>query len=143
MKKPAYSAALDRVLFRASRLARELGGAQTGTEHLLLALSQERISQTGRILCYQGAEGRLLRCMLLTRQEPEPAGRQGLSAAAARALDGAQHEADRLGAPLCLPEHLLLSLMRRRECFRSLASTATAYFRKHMTACASYIRRRT
>ena len=42
MKKPAYSAALDRVLFRASRLARELGGAQTGTEHLLLALSQER-----------------------------------------------------------------------------------------------------
>ena len=112
MKKPAYSAALNRVLFRASRLARELGGAQTGTEHLLLALSQERISQTGRILCYQGAEGRLLRCMLLTRQEPEPAGRQGLSAAAARALDGAQHEADRLGAPLCLPEHLLLSLMR-------------------------------
>ena len=112
MKKPAYSAALDRVLFRASRLARELGGAQTGTEHLLLALSQERISQTGRILCYQGAEGRLLRCMLLTRQEPEPAGQQGLSAAAARALDGAQHEADRLGAPLCLPEHLLLSLMR-------------------------------
>ena len=112
MKKPAYSAALDRVLFRASRLARELGGAQTGTEHLLLALSQERISQTGRILCYQGAEGRLLRCMLLTRQEPEPAGRQGLSAAAARALDGAQHEANRLGAPLCLPEHLLLSLMR-------------------------------
>ena len=112
MKKPAYSAALDRVLFRASRLARELGGAQTGTEHLLLALSQERISQTGRILCYQGAEGRLLRCMLLTRQEPEPAGRQGLSVAAARALDGAQHEADRLGAPLCLPEHLLLSLMR-------------------------------
>ena len=112
MKKPAYSAALDRVLFRASRLARELGGAQTGTEHLLLALSQERISQTGRILCYQGAEGRLLRCMLLTRQEPEPAGRQGLSAAAARALDGARHEADRLGAPLCLPEHLLLSLMR-------------------------------
>ncbi len=148
MKKPAYSAALNRVLFRASRLARELGGAQTGTEHLLLALSQERISQTGRILCYQGAEGRLLRCMLLTRQEPEPAGRQGLSAAAARALDGAQHEADRLGAPLCLPEHLLLSLsattpMRRRECFRSLASTATAYFQKHMTACASYIRRRT
>ena len=113
MKKPAYSAALDRVLFRASRLARELGGAQTGTEHLLLALSQERISQTGRILCYQGAEGRLLRCMLLTRQEPEPAGRQGLSAAAARALDGARHEADRLGAPLCLPEHLLPAKVTR------------------------------
>ena len=113
MKKPAYSAALDRVLFRAARLARELGGAQTGTEHLLLALSQERLSQTGRILCYQGAEGRLLRCMLLTKQErPEPSGRQGLSAAAAKALDGARREAVRLGAALCLPEHLLLSLMR-------------------------------
>ena len=113
MKKPAYSAALDRVLFRASRLARELGGAQTGTEHLLLALSQERISQTGRILCYQGAEGRLLRCMLLTkREQPKPSGRQGFSGAAARALDGARHEALRLGAPLCQPEHLLLSLMR-------------------------------
>lgn len=148
MKKPAYSAALDRVLFRASRLARELGGAQTGTEHLLLALSQERISQTGRILCYQGAEGRLLRCMLLTRQEPEPAGRQGLSAAAARALDGAQHEADRLARPsacrsICCFPSCATTPMRRRACFRSLASTATAYFRKHMTACASYIRRRT
>ena len=113
MKKPAYSAALDRVLFRAARLARELGGAQTGTEHLLLALSQERLSQTGRILCYQGAEGRLLRCMLLTKQErPEPSGRQGFSAAAAKALDGARREAVRLGAALCLLEYLLFSLMR-------------------------------
>mgnify|MGYP002954322166 FL=1 len=51
--------------------------------------------------------------MLLTRQEPEPAGQQGLSAAAARALDGAQHEADRLGAPLCLPEHLLPAKVTR------------------------------
>ena len=49
MKKPAYSAALDRVLFRASRLARELGGAQTGTEHLLLALAQEKISSAGKM----------------------------------------------------------------------------------------------
>ena len=115
MKKPAYSAALDRVLFRAARLARELGGAQTGTEHLLLALSQERLSQTGRILCYQGAEGRLLRCMLLTKQEkPEPSGRQGLSAAAAKALDGARREAVRLGAALCLPEHLLLPQLLQR-----------------------------
>ena len=113
MRKPGYSAALSCVLVRAESAARELGSGVTGTEHLLLALSQERISQTGRILCYQGAEGRLLRCMLLTRQEPEPAGRQGLSAAAARALDGARHEADRLGAPLCLPEHLLPAKVTR------------------------------
>ena len=113
MKKPAYSAMLDRVLCRAARLACELGSPQTGTEHLLLALSQERLSPAGRILCYQGAEGRLLRCMLLTKQErPEPSGTQGLSAAASKALRGAQHEAMRLGAVLCQPEHLLLSLMR-------------------------------
>ena len=104
---------LDRVLCRASRLARELGSPRTGTEHLLLALSQERRTAAGRILCYQGAEDRLLRCMLLTRQEkPELAGRQGLSAAAARALNGAQREARHLGAALCQPEHLLLALMR-------------------------------
>ena len=111
--KEGYSPRAARILEEAHRQAARFGQKQTGTEHLLLALSQERISQTGRILCYQGAEGRLLRCMLLTkREQPEPSGRQGLSAAAARALDGAQHEADRLGAPLCLPEHLLLSLMR-------------------------------
>jgi len=100
VKKPAYSAALDRVLFRASRLARELGGAQTGTEHLLLALSQERISQTGRILCYQGAEGRLLRCMLLTQPRPaRRSGRPGLSGAASRALDAARRSGNSRNRP--------------------------------------------
>ena len=55
MKKPAYSAALDRVLFRASRLARELGGAQTGTEHLLLALIKEGENVAVRLLNTLGA----------------------------------------------------------------------------------------
>ena len=55
MKKPAYSAALDRVLFRASRLARELGGAQTGTEHLLLALIKEAENVAVRLLNTLGA----------------------------------------------------------------------------------------
>ena len=113
MKRPACSAALTRVLDGAERLAGELGRACAGTEHLLLALAQEQLSPAGRILDDQGAQCRLLRCMLLTKQErPEPSGRQGFSTAAAKALDGARHEAGRLGAALCQPEHLLLSLMR-------------------------------
>ena len=137
MKKPAYSAALDRVLFRASRLARELGGAQTGTEHLLLALSQERISQTGRILCYQGAEGRLLRCMLLTKRE-QPQGRS--TVLGTKHCDLARPSASR---SICCFLSCVTTPMQRRRCFRNLALTATVYFQKHMTACAPYIRRRT
>lgn len=113
MRKPGYSAALSCVLVRAESAARELGSGVTGTEHLLLALAQEKISSAGKILICQGAEGRLLRCMLLT--QPRPARRScrpGLSGAASRALDAARREAARLGAALCQPEHLLLALTR-------------------------------
>ncbi|MFR5761430.1 MAG: Clp protease N-terminal domain-containing protein [Oscillospiraceae bacterium] len=75
MRKPGYSAALSCVLVRAESAARELGSGVTGTEHLLLALAQEKISSAGKILICQGAEGRLLRCMLLT--QPRPARRFG------------------------------------------------------------------
>ena len=70
MRKPGYSAALSCVLVRAESAARELGSGVTGTEHLLLALAQEKISSAGKILICQGAEGRLLRCMLLTQPRP-------------------------------------------------------------------------
>ena len=80
MRKPGYSAALSCVLVRAESAARELGSGVTGTEHLLLALAQEKISSAGKILICQGAEGRLLRCMLLTQprpaQRPTPSGAQ-------------------------------------------------------------------
>ncbi len=113
MRKPGYSAALSCVLVRAESAARELGSGVTGTEHLLLALAQEKISSAGKILICQGAEGRLLRCMLLTQPRPaQRSGRPGLSGAASRALDAARREAARLGAALCQPEHLLLALTR-------------------------------
>ena len=113
MRKPGYSAALSCVLVRAESAARELGSGVTGTEHLLLALAQEKISSVGKILICQGAEGRLLRCMLLTQPRPaRRSGRPGLSGAASRALDAARREAARLGAALCQPEHLLLALTR-------------------------------
>ena len=47
MRKPGYSAALSCVLVRAESAARELGSGVTGTEHLLLALAQEKISSAG------------------------------------------------------------------------------------------------
>ena len=47
MRKPGYSAALSCVLVRAESAARELGSGVTGTEHLLLALAQEKISSVG------------------------------------------------------------------------------------------------
>ena len=93
MRKPGYSAALSCVLVRAESAARELGSGVTGTEHLLLALAQEKISSAGKILICQGAEGRLLRCMLLTQPRPaRRSGRPGLSGAASRALDAARRE---------------------------------------------------
>ena len=117
MRKPGYSAALSCVLVRAESAARELGSGVTGTEHLLLALAQEKISSAGKILICQGAEGRLLRCMLLTQPRPaRRSGRPGLSGAASRALDAARREAARLGAALCQPEHLLLALTRDDGC---------------------------
>ena len=114
MAKPVYSAAMTRVLARAQQAADELGGGVTGTQHLLLALGQEQATAAGRILCESGAEGRLLRCMLL----PEAKKAQMLpqrvrySAAARRVLLGARREARRLGMASCEPEHLLLALMR-------------------------------
>ena len=99
MRKPGYSAALSCVLVRAESAARELGSGVTGTEHLLLALAQEKISSAGKILICQGAEGRLLRCMLLTQPRPaRRSGRPGLSGAASRALDARP----RASAQLCV-----------------------------------------
>ena len=118
MKRPACSAALTRVLDGAAQLSRELGSVRAGTEHLLLALAQEQLSPAGRILDDQGAQCRLLRCMLLTEhaQRPPKAGRQWFSASARRAIVCAYREARRLGAPLCQPEHLLLALTRDEGC---------------------------
>ena len=88
MKRPACSAALTRVLDGAAQLSRELGGTRAGTEHLLLALAQEQLSPAGRILDDQGAQCRLLRCMLLTKraEKPDKAGRQRFSASARQAI---------------------------------------------------------
>ena len=105
MKRPAGSAALARVLDGAAQLSRELGSVRAGTEHLLLALAQEQLSPAGRILDDQGAQCRLLRCMLLTEhaQRPPKAGRQWFSASARRAIVCAYREARRLSTCMSCP----------------------------------------
>ena len=119
MKKPAYSAALDRVLFRAARLARELGGAQTGTEHLLLAILQRRELACCRILARGGWDAPALRGLLAAgtgcgcARLPMP---QGLTDDARQVLRQARADANRLRMRRIEPEHLLLAISRRAQC---------------------------
>ena len=117
MKKPPFSEELTQIVLRAQTLSGELGGRAVGTEHLLLALAQAHLQPAGRILRHAGAEGRLLRCMLLTGAAHTPQERKmNRTARARRALSCAQKEAVALGARTCRPEHLLLALMRDESC---------------------------
>ena len=103
---------------QAGRFARELGHSYVGTEHLLLALSQEAGS-AGRILRAAGLEEQCLRSMILagaglgSRTLFLP---QGLTPRARRAVHQAGVEATRLKTGGVMPEHLLLALMRDDGC---------------------------
>ena len=102
----------------AGRTARELGHSYVGTEHLLLALSEET-GGAGRVLRAVGLEDESLRPMVLagtglgSRTLFLP---QGLTPRARRALHQAGVEAERLCRGGILPEHLLLALTRDDGC---------------------------
>ena len=102
----------------AGRTARELGHSYVGTEHLLLALSEET-GGAGRVLRAVGLEDESLRPMVLagtglgSRTLFLP---QGLTPRARRALCQAGVEAERLCRGGILPEHLLLALTRDEGC---------------------------
>ena len=118
MKKQELSGRLRSLIVQAGRFARELGHSYVGTEHLLLALSQEAGS-AGRILRAAGLEERCLRSMILagaglgSRTLFLP---QGLTPRARRAVHQAGVEATRLKTGGVMPEHLLLALMRDDGC---------------------------
>ena len=103
---------------QAGRFARELGHSYVGTEHLLLALSQEAGS-AGRVLRAAGLEEPCLRSMVLagaglgSRTLFLP---QGLTPRARRAVHQAGVEASRLKTGGVTPEHLLLALTRDDGC---------------------------
>ena len=118
LKKQELSGRLRSLIVQAGRFARELGHSYVGTEHLLLALSQETGS-AGRVLRAAGLEEPCLRSMVLagaglgSRTLFLP---QGLTPRARRAVHQAGVEAQRLHAGGVMPEHLLLALTRDDGC---------------------------
>ena len=118
MKKQELSGRLRGLIVQAGRFARELGHSYVGTEHLLLALSQEA-GHAGRILRAAGLEEPCLRSMVLavaglgSRTLFLP---QGLTPRARRAVHQAGVEASRLKTGGVTPEHLLLALTRDDGC---------------------------
>ena len=118
MKKQELSGRLRGLIVQAGRFARELGHSYVGTEHLLLALSQEAGS-AGRVLRAAGLEEPCLRSMVLagaglgSRTLFLP---QGLTPRARRAVHQAGVEASRLQTGGVTPEHLLLALTRDDGC---------------------------
>ena len=118
MKKQELSGRLRGLIVQAGRFARELGHSYVGTEHLLLALSQEAGS-AGRVLRAAGLEEPCLRSMVLagaglgSRTLFLP---QGLTPRARRAVHQAGVEASRLKTGGVTPEHLLLALTRDDGC---------------------------
>ena len=118
LKKQELSGRLRGLIVQAGRFARELGHSYVGTEHLLLALSQEAGS-AGRVLRAAGLEEPCLRSMVLagaglgSRTLFLP---QGLTPRARRAVHQAGVEASRLKTGGVTPEHLLLALTRDDGC---------------------------
>ena len=118
MKKQELSGRLRGLIVQAGRFARELGHSYVGTEHLLLALSQEA-GGAGRVLRAAGLEEPCLRSMVLagaglgSRTLFLP---QGLTPRARRAVHQAGVEASRLKTGGVTPEHLLLALTRDDGC---------------------------
>ena len=118
LKKQELSGRLRGLIVQAGRYARELGHSYVGTEHLLLALSQEA-GHAGRILRAAGLEEPCLRSMVLagaglgSRTLFLP---QGLTPRARRAVHQAGVEASRLKTGGVTPEHLLLALTRDDGC---------------------------
>ena len=118
LKKQELSGRLRSLIVQAGRFARELGHSYVGTEHLLLALSQEAGS-AGRVLRAAGLEEPCLRSMVLagaglgSRTLFLP---QGLTPRARRAVHQAGVEASRLKTGGVTPEHLLLALTRDDGC---------------------------
>ena len=119
LKKLELSGRLRKLVVSAGRLARELGHSYVGTEHLLLAMTQEPGGAAGRVLLSMGLEDTSVRCLVLagaglgSRTLFLP---QGLSPRAKRAVRRAGVEARRLGGGQILPEHLLLALTRDEAC---------------------------
>ena len=112
-----YHIQTNRLIQSAGEKARTLGHSYVGTEHLLLAMCEEK-GEAGRLLRLSGIRLRLVQDLAMvlcgsgTANLPLP---QGLTPDLRSTLHGAAAEAKYLGSRQIRPIHVLLALSRREE----------------------------
>ena len=110
-----YAAESQRILTAAAGKARLWGHSYVGSEHILLALAEDR-GLAGQLLCFSGGTVPLLEKMITvlcgtgTGGLPLP---QGFTPEAERILKGARTEALVCGESSVRPIHILLSVLRQ------------------------------
>ena len=106
------------VVGRAQEVARELGHAQVGTEHELLALLADPDSDASRTLNSFGVTADRARERVLEIVPPgdrSPPGQMGFTEPLKKALELSFRESLSLGHRNITPEHLLLGLVQERD----------------------------
>ncbi len=115
-----YDEDARRTLLLAAREAKELGHSYVGSEHLLLALAQQKNTFSGILLRFSGAApGRMRNFALAVRGRgtkglPLP---QGFTPGARSILRQAAWEAKQTGCKQVSPEHILMSITRKNGAF--------------------------
>ena len=115
MKKQELSGRLRTLVVQAGRFAREFGHSYVGTEHLLLAISEEA-GGAGRVLRAVGMEELCLRSMVL-------AGRP----------EGCTRQASRRS--ICCSHFCGTTAVQRAGFYRKTARNSIACLRKPMERC--------
>ncbi len=118
MGRPELSREAELTIIRARQEAMNLGHAQVGSEHLLLALLTGSGTEAAWVLTAYGWEAEGVRRLLNRARGVGAPGSpllQGFSEGVRATLRGAVREAAALGAERAGPEHLLLSLLRQKQ----------------------------
>ena len=118
MQRKNYTQQSEKILRGAWAQAVGMGHSYVGSEHLLLAISEQSGSAAGRLLRWAGLEPGVLRRAILRRSgRGDGTARlpQGLTGEALDVLSGAKSEMRQLGRKRICPEHILLAISRRED----------------------------
>lgn len=118
MQRKIYTVQSEKILRGAWAQAVGMGHSYVGSEHLLLALSEQSSTPAGRLLRWAGLEPGMLRRAILRRSgRGDGTARlpQGLTGEAMDVLSGARAEMRQLGRKRICPEHILLAISRRED----------------------------
>ncbi len=115
-----YTEKARQAIFFASEEAQKAGAEEIGTEHLLLGLTLNSADLVRRFVG-EGATLEVLRAEIEymsppTNKTKSPELDAPLSNQSKRVLAFAEEEAERLGSRIITPGHLLLGLMREKDC---------------------------